>query len=253
MKIVLDFLGRIKDCFGSSLKAGRRALSSPSDSQGKKHNAMSKPTTNKQKEAASSIEAQTVLSFERALVGFAPYDEAVSLLNEGVKAGKVTPERQKEWKTLVGSPIPAAPHTSTSLFCLLAAKWGGKVLPAKAAELTRLGRKGEQGEQIRLLLIQYFPIHGMVELVKKSGFNADFYQAVLRYHAPVDGESDVHEWERLKSLLSLTSFNSSAVSQAAKAEGHLLFFEGQQVEIPTAEKGAKAEAKKEESKDLSSF
>jgi hypothetical protein len=210
---------------------------------------MAKPT-NKQVEVASSKEAQTVLSFERALVGFPPYDEAVSLFNEGVKANKVPKERQEAWKALVATPIPLTSHTSTSLFCILADNWGGKVLPAKAADLTRLGRKGEQGEQIRSLLIQYFPIVGMVELVKKEGFNASFYQAVLKYHS---GEEGVVEWERLKSLLSLTSFNSSAVSQAAKAEGHLLFYKGEVIEVPTAEKGAKAQEKEKVSKDLSDF
>jgi hypothetical protein len=216
---------------------------------------MAKPT-NTPKVVASSIEAKTALSFAHALgssatkMAFPPYVEAVTLFNQGVKAEKVSKERQEEWEKLLKAPIPSAPHTSTSLFCLLAAKWGGKVLPAKAADLTRLGRKGEQSEQIRLLLIQYFPIVGMVDLVKTEGFNANFYQAVLKYHS---GEEGVVEWERLKSLLSLTSFNSSAVSQAAKAEGHLLFFQGDQVEIPTAEKGAKAEAKEKESKDLSDF
>lgn len=220
------------------------------DSQGKKQTIMTKPTNKTKNEVASSVDAQTVLSFERALVGFAPYDDAVSLFNEGVKGGKVTEQRQKEWKALVATPIPMTAHTSTSLFCILAENWGGKVLPAKAADLTRLGRKGEQGEQIRSLLIQYFTVVGMVDLVKKEGFNASFYQAVLKYHS---GENGVVEWERLKSLLSLTSFNSSAVSQAAKAEGHLLFYKGEVIEIPTAEKGAKAEAKEKVSKDLSDF
>lgn len=232
-------------------------MSSSSDSQGKKQIIMSKPTNKQETKAASSSEAKTMLTFAQALgssatkMAFPPYVEAVTLFQQGVKAEKVSKERQEEWKALLSAPIPLAPHTSTSLFCLLAEKWGGKVLPAKAAELTRLGRKGEQGEQIRLLLVQYFPIVGMVDLVKKEGFNATFYQAVLKYHSAEDG--GVKEWERLKSLLSLTSFNSSAVSQAAKAEGHLLFFQGEQIEIPTAEKGAKAEAKKEESKDLSDF
>lgn len=196
---------------------------------------MAKATQTKAEAQASHV-STAALSFEKALVGFALFEEAKETLT---KLGDAVPTaRRAEVKVAFAEAIPQGVHTSTEIFIKLANKLGGKLFLAKKEEAERVGRKGESAETVRKHLCFYLTLSGMKECVDSYGFNAQFYAAVVKYH-----RSNPDKAEQLLNFMEATSCNASAVSQAAKAEGHSIFIDGQELNIPTAIKGEKSEKK----------
>ena len=196
---------------------------------------------NKNKEAKASIvstDTGKALSFEQALSGFLQFEECLIRLKE---LGESVPApRREEIKKHLKEAIPLGVFTSTQLFVILAGKIGGKLFLFQSEGATRVGRKGESAETIRQHLCRYLLQKGMQECVEKYGFNSVFYSAVVKFHR------ESGETEKFLDFMEATSCNASATSQAAKAEGHSIFVNGRELDIPTVEKGTRASVKAEE-------
>lgn len=198
---------------------------------------------NKTKEAKASIVSTSnevqKLTYEQALAGFLQFEECLLKMKE--LGDKVPSPRREEIKKHMKEPLPLGVYTSTQIFVILAKNIGGKLFLFQSEELTRPGRKGEAGETIRQHLCYYLNIKGVRECVEKYGFNSLFYEAVVKFHR------ESGEIERFLSFMESTACNASATSQAAKAEGHSLFVDGRELDVPTTVKGTRAREGKEES------
>lgn len=174
-----------------------------------------------------------VMTYERALAGFPSFEKASELLK------KAPEDRKAAWKALLKSPIGAFTGSSAILFLKFAKEFGGERIPALAA-LNKLDGEGEQRRAFVLKCASL--IHGMPELLRDRGANADFADALATYVSKPTSQDLLAEQLAFASrAIRLTGLNTSSFRQSLTRDNHLLFLEGEVLEIGVNVKGERAE------------